>query len=220
MFEIIKKQLFVLSVCFLLSFIICFFYPVKKELYSGIKSFFYSKTLFNINNIVTINYKRTPNNYKEFIVSGLNPILIINLDNKYIENVKIDFKEQLEENLSLKIYIEKESSADDTDNEVIKITDIDPLKENISYSATINTYFKNLILVIGEKIGDSFIIENITYSENCKYYWNKICNYNYRKQIKIKSYWLNVLKLFGLILLFIEYFVVRRYIYKKIGKRK
>lgn len=221
MLDVIKKQFIAFFACLVFSFIICFIYPVKKELYLGIKNFFYNKTGVDLKDLTTINYKRAQNNDNEFVVSGSNPVIVINLDNKYIENVKINFKEQIKEDLQLKVYIEKEQiPSDDKDNDVIKITDIETLKENISYSVRINTFFKNLIFVIGKNFDDSFVIDSITYSENYKYYWNKIFRYRYLKQLKAKSYWLNVLKLFALFMLLVEYFVVRRYIYKKIGKRK
>ena len=219
MFEVIKKQSIVLFVCFLLSFIICFFYPVKKELYLGIKNFFYNKTVVDINTIVTVNYKRAPNDYKEFVVSGSNPVLIIDLNNRYVENAEINFKERLQEKLQLKIYIEKEtvSSDNDADNEVIKITDIELIKENISYNIKINAFLKKLIFIIGREIGDSFAVDNISYNENYKYYWNEILHYNWSERLKVKNCWLNILKLFALFMLIVEYFVVRKYIYKRIG---
>lgn len=219
MFEVIKKQSIVFFICFLFSFIICFLYPVKKEIYLGIKNFFYNKTVVNINSVITVNYKRAQDNENKFIASGSNPVLIIDLNNRYVETAEINFKEQLKENLQLKIYIEKEntSSDDDTDNEVIKITDIEHIKENSSYIANINAFFKKLIFVIGKEIGDSFFVDNITYRENYKYYWNEVFHYNLLEQLKIKSYWLNVLKLFALFLFIVEYFVVRKYIYKKTG---
>ncbi|MCR4663357.1 MAG: hypothetical protein K5622_05685 [Endomicrobiaceae bacterium] len=223
MFDIIKKQSVVLVVCFLLSFIICFFYPVKKELYSGIKKFFHNKTVVNLNNIVTVNYKTAQDNENKFVVSGSNPVLIIDLNNKYIENVTIKFKEQLQENLQPNIYITKEKIVVDNDNtkredtELIKIETVEPLKERFFYRAEINDFFKGLVFVIGKDVGDSFVFENISYSENYKYYWNKVRNYNYREQLKTKAYWLNVLKLFGLFILISEYFVIRKYIYKRTG---
>ena len=222
MFEVIKKQSIVFFVCFVISFIICFFYPVKKDLYLGIKNFFNSRTVVDTNGIVTVNYKRAPEDYKEFIVSGSNPVLIINLGNRYIEDAEINFKEQLKENLQLKIYIEKDNSLsdDNKDSEIIKVTDIETIKENISYRAKIDTFFNKLIFVIGKQVGDSFVIDNITYSESYKYYWNEIFRYSYSKQLKAKNYWLKVLKLFGLFMLFVEYFIIRKDIYKKIGKTK
>lgn len=219
MFDVIKKQFVVFLICFIFSFIVCLLYPVKKELYLGIKNIFHSETILYPNNVITINYKRAHNNDNEFIVSGSNPVLVVNLNNKYIENITINFKEQLKENLQLKLYIEKEKK-DIADNEVIKIKDIETLKENISYSAKINDFFKSFIFVIGEQIGDSFVVDNISYIENYKYYWNEIFHYNYLKQLKTKSYWLNILKLFCLFMLVVEYLFVRKYIYKRIGKTK
>ena len=219
MFDVIKKQFVVFLICFIFSFIVCLLYPVKKELYLGIKNIFHSETILYPNNVITINYKRAHNNDNEFIVSGSNPVLVVNLNNKYIENITINFKEQLKENLQLKLYIEKEKK-DIADNEVIKIKDIETLKENISYSAKINDFFKSFIFVIGEQIGDSFVVDNISYIENYKYYWNEIFHYNYLKQLKTKSYWLNILKLFCLFMLVVEYLFVMKYIYKRIGKTK
>ena len=219
MFDVIKKQFVVFLICFIFSFIVCLLYPVKKELYLGIKNIFHSETILYPNDVITINYKRAQNNDNEFIVSGSNPVLVVNLNNKYIENITINFKEQLKENLQLKLYIEKEKK-DIADNEVIKIKDIETLKENISYSAKINDFFKSFIFAIGEQIGDSFVVDNISYIENYKYYWNEIFHYNYLKQLKTKSYWLNILKLFCLFMLVVEYLVVRKYIYKRIGKTK
>ena len=106
MFEVIKKQSIVFFICFLFSFIICFLYPVKKEIYLGIKNFFYNKTVVNINSVITVNYKRAQDNENKFIASGSNPVLIIDLNNRYVETAEINFKEQLKENLQLKIYIE------------------------------------------------------------------------------------------------------------------
>lgn len=219
MFGVIKKQLVVFFICLLLSFVLCLLYPVKKEIYLGIKNFFHSETVVYPNNVITINYKRAQNNDNEFIVSDLNPVLLINLDNKYVENIKINFKEQLKENLQLKIYIEKEKefSNDDADNELIKLKDIETLKERLSYRVKINTPFKRLAFIIGEKIGDNFVVENVSYNENYKYYWKKIFQYNYLKQLKTKNYWLNVLILLALFVLIFEYFVIRKHIYRKIG---
>lgn len=219
MFDVIKKQFVVFFICFLFSFIVCLLYPVKKELYLGIKNFFHSETVVGSNKVVTVNYKRAPNNDNEFVASGSNPVLIVNLNNKYIKDVTISFKEQLKENLELKLYIEKENK-DVAGNDVIKITDIKPLKDNLSYNAKINDFFKSFIFVIGEQIGDSFVVDNISYIENYKYYWNEIFHYNYLKQLKTKSYWLNILKLFCLFMLVVEYLFVRKYIYKRIGKTK
>ena len=216
MFCVIKKQLVIFFICFLLSFVLCLLYPVKKELYLGIKNIFNSETVVGSNNVVTVNYKRAPNNANEFVASGSNPVLIVNLNNKYIKNVTINFKEQLKENLELKLYIEKEKK-DVADNDVIKITDIEPLKNNLSYNAKINDFFKGLFFIIGKQVGDSFVLDNITYNESYKYYWNEIFNYNFFKQLKTKVYWLNFLKMFALFLLLVEYFVIRKYIYKKIG---
>lgn len=219
MFDVIKKQFVVFFICFIFSFIVCLLYPVKKELYLGIKNIFHSETILYPNSVITINYKRAHNNDNKFIVSGSKPVLVVNLNNKYIENITINFKEQLKENLQLKLYIEKEKK-DIADNEVIKIKDIETLKENISYSAKINDFFKSFIFVIGEQIGDSFVVDNISYIENYKYYWNEIFHYNYLEQLKTKSYWLNILKIFCLFMLVVEYLVVRKYIYKKAGKIK
>ena len=138
MFNIIKKQVVIVFVCFFISSVFCLFYPIKKELYSGIKNFFHSETILYPNDIITINYKRAQNNDNKFIVSGSNPVLVVNLNNKYIENITINFKEQLKENLQLKLYIEKEKK-DIADNEVIKIKDIETLKENISYNSRVVT---------------------------------------------------------------------------------
>lgn len=215
MFNIIKKQVVIVFVCFFISFVLCLFYPIKKELYSGIKNFFHSETILYPNDIITINYKRAQNNDNKFIVSGSNPFLVINLNNIYIENIIINFREQLKENLKLNLYIEKENINDNTNNELIKIENIETLKERISYSAKINDCFKSFVFVIGEQIGDSFILDNICYKENDKYYWNKLFHYKYLKQLKIENYWFNVLKLFGLFVLIVEYFIIRKYIYKK-----
>ncbi|MBR3627836.1 MAG: hypothetical protein IKN42_03185 [Elusimicrobia bacterium] len=206
----------------------CFFYPIKKELYLGIKNFFYSKTQVDLNNIITNNYKRAQDNDNKFIVSGSNPIIIINLNNKYVENVEINFKERLQSNLQPKIYMVKEkmsvddndTNKDDTNEELIKIENIEVLEKELSYSSQINNVFKSLVFVIGKQIADTFVIDNISYRESYKYYWNEISKYNYLKQLKIKNYWLNVLKLFGIFILFVEYFVVRKKIYEKTGKRK
>ena len=224
----IKKQLIIFLICFLLSFMFCFFYPIKKELYLGIKNFFYSKTQVDLNNIITNNYKRAQDNDNKFIVSGSNPIIIINLNNKYVENVEINFKERLQSNLQPKIYMVKEkmsvddndTNKDDTNEELIKIENIEVLEKELSYSSQINNVFKSLVFVIGKQIADTFVIDNISYRESYKYYWNEISKYNYLKQLKIKNYWLNVLKLFGIFILFVEYFVVRKKIYEKTGKRK
>ncbi len=215
MFAVLKKQLIVFFICFLLSFVFCLLYPVKKELYLGIKNLVQKETIVYPNKIITVNYKRAQNNESEFIVSDLNPVLIVSLNNKYIESIKVDFKEQLKDNLQLRIYIEKENINDNSDNELIKIKNIEILKEKKSYSAEIKDFFKSFILVVGENIGDSFIVDNISYSEDYRYYWNEIFHYNYLKLLKTKNYWLNILKVFGLLLLLLEYFVIRKYVYTK-----
>lgn len=216
MFDVIKKQFVVFFVCLIFSFTICLLYPVKKELYLGIKNFFNNETVVYPNDVITISYKRVQGNDSEFVVSGSNPMLIINLDNKYIENIKINFKEKLKESLELKVYIEKDKTFLE-DNDVIKITDIKPLKEKFSYNAKINDFFKNIFFVIGREIGDNFVLDNIIYNENYKYYWSRIFKFNYLNQLKTRSCWINSLKLFALFILIGEYFVVRKYVYKKIG---
>ena len=210
MFKLIKKQLIFFFLSFFFSFIICFFYPVKKEFYLGIKGFFYNKTFVNLNSIVTVNYKRALNNDKEFIVSGYNPVLIINFDNRYIKDIELNFKEQLKENLKPIIYIEKNNV--NIDDDIIKITNIETLKENISYSAKINAFLNKLVFIVGRQVGDNFIVDNIIYSENYKYYFNKIFNYNYLKLLNTKKYWLNILKLLSFFMLVFEYFIIRNFI--------
>lgn len=204
-----KKIVSIILICFMLSFFVACIYPLKRDLFLGIQAMFFSETIISPREIISINYKRTQDDGSFFTVSKQYPHFIVVTNNKYVKFLTIKFKEPLQETLKFNIYIEKEHGQP-----LIKIQNLEK-ESNKIYNINIEEQIQNIIFVLGERIGDNFSLDTIIYFEDYKYYFNKIFHHNYFEQFKIKNYWLNVLKLFGLFMLLVVIFVVRKSIYKK-----
>ena len=205
----IKRYSVIFLICFILSFFVACIYSLKRDLFLGIQTMFFPETIISSKEIFSINYKRTQNDGSLFTVSKQYPHFIVVTNNKYIKFVTIKFKEPLQETLKFNVYIEKEYGQP-----LIKMQNLEK-ESNKIYNINIEEQIKNIVFVLGERIGDNFNLDTIIYFEDYKYYFNKIFHYNYFEQFKIKSYWLNVLKLFGLFMLLVISFIVGEKIYRK-----
>ncbi len=198
----LKRYFRLFLICFTLSFFVACIYPVKRDLFLGIKTLFCSETVIGPKEIVSINYKRTQDNGSFFTVSKQNPLFIIRIDNKYIEYLTINFKEPLQDNLKLDLFVEKEFGLPLT-----KPQNIEKFSSK-NYSVTINEQIQNAVVMLGEQIGDSFYLDNITYFGNSKYYFDKIIHNNYFSQLKLKSFWINLLKILGVFIILVSIFEI------------
>ena len=190
----VKKYFRLFLICLVLAFFMACIYPVKRDLFLGIKSIFYSETIISPNEIVSVNYKRTQDNGSFFTVSKPNPLFVIRIDDKYVEYLTL--------NLKFDIFIERKFGLP-----LVKIQDIEQ-KSNEIYKINVNEQIQNAVVMLGEQIGDSFYLDNITYFGNSKYYFDKIIHNNYFSQLKLKSFWINLLKILGVFIILVSIFEI------------
>ena len=208
----LKKYFVVFLQCLILVFFMSCIYPIKQNLFLGIKGFLFSQNVISAQEVVLINYKRAKDNDCFFIVSKKNPCLIADMNNKYIKDVSIIFKESLNDNLKFNVYIEKENEIN-----ITKISNLEKKSSEI-YNIKINEKIKNLIVVLGKQIGDSFCFDKIIYTEEYKYYFSEVINYNYFGEMKLKHFWkrfCKILILFVILVLVYKLFFVMIKILKK-----
>lgn len=198
----VKKYFRLFLICLVLAFFVACIYPVKRDLFLGIKSIFYSETIISPNEIVSVNYKRTQDNGSFFTVSKPNPLFVIRIDDKYVEYLTLNFKEPLKDNLKFDIFIERKFGLP-----LVKIQDIEQ-KSNEIYKINVNEQIQNVIAMLGEQEGDSFNLDTITYLENSEYYFDKIVHCNYFGQLKLKSFWINLLKILGVFIILVSIFEI------------
>ena len=79
---------------------------------------------------------------------------------------------------------------------------------NEIYTMDLNERMQNIIVVLGKQEGDSFNLDTITYFGNSKYYFNQIIHYNYFEQIKLKSFWIRLIKIFGIFIILFSIFEI------------
>ena len=164
----VKKYSITILICFILAFSVSCIYPVKRDLFLGIKNIFYPKTEISSKEIVSVNYERSQEDGSFFTVSKPSPLFVIRIDDKYVEYLTMRFKEPLHDNLDFNVYIEKEYSLP-----LIKVEDMKNFSNEI-YTMDLNERMKNIIVVLGKQEGDSFNLDTITYFGNSKYYFNQI----------------------------------------------
>ena len=202
----VKKYSVVFLLCFVFAFCGTCIYPVKRDLFLGIKNIFYSETVISPKEIISVNYKRTQDDGSFFTVSKPRPLFVIRIDDKYVGYLTIKFKEPLQDKLDFNIYIEKEYTLP-----VIKVENINNFSNKI-YTMDLNERIQNIIVKLGKQEGDSFSLDAITYLGSSKYYFNQIIHYNYFAQLKLKSFWIRLIKIFGIfIILFLIFEIFYRY---------
>lgn len=197
-----KRYFKLFLICYILAFLMACIYPVKRDCLLCVKTFFYPKTIISPNEIVSVNYKRAQDDGSFFTVSKSAPLFVIRIDNKYIKYLTINFKEPLQEDLKLGVFVEKEFGLPPA-----KLQNIEKISSK-TYSVNINDRIQNMFVLLGKQIGDSFYLDNITYFGNSKYYFDKIVHNNYFSQLKLKTFWINLLKILGIFIVLISIFEI------------
>ena len=205
----IKKQFLIFFICIIMSFFISCAYSIKQDLFLGIKSFFLPKTVIKPDKIFFANYKRDKDNDNKYIVSKISPFLLVYVDDEYIDSVQINFKETIKDNFKFNVYMEKENI-----NELIKISNIESFL-NKSYTLKIEDVFQKLVVALGEQKGDSFVLDNIIFFKNYRYYFDKILNYNNLKLFKLIFFWITFIKILVSLIILFELFFYYKCILKK-----
>lgn len=171
-----------------LSFLLSFVYLTKDNIFNTFLSFCNAQqnTEKYSNNILFFNYKK---NNDEFIVLNNNNFLMIENINYFSTNAKVIFKEQLKTDC-IEVFVEKKA---DNKNKIINIPDIRLSQDGLSFEININKSFRNLIIKIGDNIGESFVLDKIILCNDYKLNLDKVLKYDFQKELKNKIFWIRYL---------------------------
>ena len=184
----LKSLIFLILFSLFLSFLLSFVYLTKDNIFNTFLSFCNAQqnTEKYSSNILFFNYEK---NNDEFIVLNNNNFLMIENINCFSTNAKVIFKEQLKTDF-IEVFVEKKA---DNKNKIINISDIQLSQDGLSFEININKSFRNLIIKIGDNIGESFVLDKIILCNDYKLNLDKILKYDFQKELKNKIFWIRYL---------------------------
>ena len=216
MINLISKKIKPLFFIFIISCIFAFglslVYPIKKSCFCLIKSFIFEPSIkMNSENIGYFNYEKKDN---AFVATDKDSFLFIDNINSFVRNIEIKLQKPLDKNISLKLFI-----YDIATNKNLLI--FETVNDNFE-SLKIEMYkkIKNIIMTVGDNIGDKFYFDSITINDNT-IWLNEIKNYDYFSQTGNINFWIRYLILFFFFIFCGLHFIFDiTFLYKQIYKYK
>ncbi len=201
----LKSLIFIFFISILISSSLCFFYPVKNKIFFSVKSF-----LFKTPDVGYYNYKQIDN---KLVATADEHFLYIDNINSFIKDIRINLRKPLDENISLKLFV---GDTDLGSSLLVYEAENKPLYR---YNIHIDRNIKEIVIVAGDKKGDSFYLDNIVCNNNT-FYFSGINWQDCFLQLKNINFWIRFLILLTfLIFLFSHFFfnvnVLYNWLYKK-----
>jgi hypothetical protein len=201
----LKSLILIFIISGLISFLLCVFYPAKD------RSLLFLKSLFvETPNVGCFNYDI--NNDKFTVMSDKHFLYIDNI-NKFIKNIEIKLKRAPEKNFPIKVFIDDIKAKK-------SFLILDRESNGFSYfNMRVSRKIKSVVIVIGNKIGDSFLLDSVV-CNNDSFYFTDIDILFCFSQIKHINFWIRFIIFFVfLVFICLHFFfninALYRWLYKK-----
>ena len=202
----IRSLVYIFVISSILAFTLSVFYPVKDRCFLFLKSLF-----VEIPKVGCLNYDI---NDGKFTVMDDEHFLYIDNINKFIRNVEIKLKKAPNKNIHLKVFIN-----DIKTQKAFLIFDTES-KGSSCFNMRVSRKIKNVIAVIGDNVGDSFLLDSIV-CNNDSFYFTDIDVISCFSQIKHINFWIRFL-IFLIFLVFVcsHFFFNINNLYKWLYKKR
>lgn len=199
----LKSLFFIFLISILISSSLCFFYPEKGKIFFSLKS------LFAQQNIGYYNYEKIED---KFTATDDEHFLYIKNINTFVKYVKIRLGKPLDEGVSLKLFVDDI----DLNRSLLVYEEDNPFH---MYNIQVGRNIKDIAVVIGDKKGDSFYLDNIT-CNNSTFYFSGINWQSCFLQVKHINFWIKFLIVFTFLVFVLSHFffnisTLYNWLYKK-----